>query len=346
MNGLLLINLGTPEAPQTRPVRRYLAEFLADPRVLDMPAPLRWFLLYFIILPFRPRRSAAAYRKVWDDQRGSPLLFHSQDLTDAVRETLGSGWSVELGMRYGQPAMQDALDRLIDAGCERIFVMPLYPQYASSTTGSTLEALFEMAGTRPWIPSITVVPPFFNHPAYLDATVQAARATVEAADSPHVVFSFHGVPERQVEATDLSSGRSHCLKDRYGCCDVLTAANRGCYRAQCVATARSLAERLDLPDDRWTLSFQSRLGRIPWLQPYTDHTLEELGSNGTDRVVVLTPSFVADCLETLEEIGMEAKQEFAGELTVAPCLNAHPRWVDAVAQIVLEAAGETLRDVG
>ena len=340
MNGLLLINLGTPDAPTTGPVRRYLAEFLADPRVLTMPAPVRWFLLYCIILPLRPRKSAAAYQKVWDAERGSPLLFHSEDLTAAVAARMGPAWRVRLGMRYGNPSMESALDGLIADGCDRIFVMPLYPQYASSTTGSTVEALYKMVGTRPWVPSITVVPPFFDHPDYLAATASAARPTVEAAGEPHVVFSFHGVPESHVQATDLSDGRTHCLKSDT-CCEAIGPANRGCYRAQCFTTARSLAAHMELPRERWSIGFQSRLGRVPWIRPYTDHVLDELSEAGVDPVVVLTPSFVADCLETLEEIGMEAKKDYTGgALTVAPCLNTHPDWVEAVAQIVADAAGK------
>ena len=339
MNGLLLINLGTPEAPNTAPVRRYLAEFLADPRVLSMPAPVRWFLLYCIILPFRPRKSAKAYKKVWDPERGSPLMFHSLDLTEGVAQALGQDWHVVLGMRYGKPSLASALDELIDKGCDRIFAMPLYPQFASSTTGSTLEHLYELAGKRPWVPPLTVIPAFHDHPDYLDATVAAAAPIVEATVDPHVVFSFHGVPESQVKITDLSKGRTHCLASD-SCCETLGPANRGCYRAQCVATAKGLAERMGIPRERWSIGFQSRLGPVQWLQPYTDHVLEELSDKGVDPVVVLTPSFVADCLETLEEIGMEAKEDYTGgELSVAPCLNAHPQWVRAVAQIVREAAG-------
>jgi len=342
VHGLLLINLGTPESPHTGPVRDYLAEFLADPRVLTLPAPMRWFLLYFIILPFRPRRSAAAYQKVWDAERGSPLLFHTRDLADAVDAAMGADWVVALGMRYGNPSLESALDQLIEAGCERIFVMPLYPQYASSTTGSTLEAIHALAGARQWVPPLTVIPPFYDHPAYLQATLAAAADTLADTDQPHVVFSFHGIPESHVQATDLSPGRDHCLASE-SCCDTIGLANRACYRAQCVATARLLAERLELPADRWSFSFQSRLGRVPWLQPYTDHHLEALSKAGTDPVVVLTPSFVADCLETLEEIGMEAKAEYTGgALTVAPCLNAHPDWVSAVVRIVHEAAGSNV----
>ena len=352
MNGLLLINLGTPEGPDTGPVRRYLAEFLSDPRVLDMPAIQRWLLLYLIILPLRPRRSSAAYQKVWDPERGSPLLFHSEDLTAGVDAALGDDWTVVLGMRYGRPSLESALDALVDAGCTRIFVLPLYPQYASSSTGSSLEAVFRLAAERPWVPPITVVPSFFDHPGYLDATIDAARDTVDAArqsagaEHPHVVFSFHGLPEHQVRATDLSPGRTHCLASET-CCDTLVPANRGCYRAQCFATARGLAERLGIPRSGWTLSFQSRLGRVPWLRPYTDHVLAELSDAGVDPVVVFTPSFVADCLETLEEIGMEAKGEYTGgALWEAPCLNAHPSWIDTVVELVQTAAGLGVRAAG
>jgi len=339
MNGLLLVNLGTPDAPETGPVRRYLAEFLSDPRVLDMPAIARFLLLYGVILPFRPKRSAAAYKKVWDPERGSPLLFHSRDLAEGVAARLGQSWTVALGMRYGRPSLQDALQQLIDAGCTRLFVLPLYPQYASSTTGSTTQALYELTARLAWVPPITVMPPFFEHPRFIEATVEAAADTLGRVRPAHVFFSFHGIPERQVQATDLSPDRSHCLASD-ACCERLTAANRGCYRAQCFATARALAERMGLSRSEWSIGFQSRLGRIPWIRPYTDDVLHELSERGVGPVVVLCPSFVADCLETLEEIGMEAVSEY-GEpgLHLAPCLNSHPVWVDAVAGLAREAAG-------
>ena len=336
--GLLLVNLGTPDAPETGAVRRYLREFLSDPRVLDIPAPARWALLELLILPTRPARSAEAYRKVWT-QEGSPLLVHSRTLAARLEDALGQKWSVALGMRYGKPSLASALEQLATAGARTLTLLPLYPQYASSSTGSTLERVYALAGKAWNVPALRVVPPFFNHPAFLDAWAEVARPVLAEAQPDHVLFSFHGLPERHIRKSDVS-GR-HCLQFS-GCCDVAVAENRWCYRAQCVSTARSLAARLGLPVEQTTVGFQSRLGRTPWLKPYTDLLLGELAAKGVRRLAVLCPAFVADCLETLEEIGIRARADFlraGGEaLTLVPSLNAHPAWVRAVVQFVREAA--------
>lgn len=335
--GLLLVNLGTPDAPETGAVRRYLREFLSDPRVLDIPAPARWALLELLILPTRPARSAEAYRKVWTPE-GSPLLVHSRTLAARLEDALGQKWAVALGMRYGKPSLASALEQLANAGARSLTLLPLYPQYASSSTGSTLERVYALAGKAWNVPALRVVPPFFNHPAFLDAWVEVARPVLAEAQPDHVLFSFHGLPERHIRKSDVS-GR-HCLQSS-GCCDVAVAENRWCYRAQCVSTARSLAARLGLPVEQTTVGFQSRLGRTPWLKPYTDLLLGELAAKGVRRLAVLCPAFVADCLETLEEIGIRARADFlraGGEaLTLVPSLNAHPAWVRAVVQFVREA---------
>jgi ferrochelatase len=332
--GLLLVNLGTPDAPETGAVRRYLREFLSDPRVLDIPAPARWALLELLILPTRPSRSAAAYRKVWT-QEGSPLLVHSQRLAARLADALGKEWAVELAMRYGRPSLGSALEKLASAGPRSITVLPLYPQYASSSTGSTLERVYELAGKAWNVPALRVVPPFFDDPVFLDAWVDVARPVLADARADHVLFSFHGLPERHVRKSD-ASGR-HCLQSP-GCCDVTVAENRWCYRAQCFSTARSLASRLGIQPEQMSVAFQSRLGRTPWLKPYTDLLLPELASKGVRRLAVLCPAFVADCLETLEEIGIRARADFlraGGEtLTLVPSLNAHPAWVRALVRLV------------
>ena len=332
--GLLLVNLGTPDAPETGDVRRYLREFLFDPRVLDIPAPLRWALLELLILPTRPARSAEAYRKVWTEE-GSPLLVHGRSLATQLAESLGPGWVVELGMRYGNPSLSFALDKLAAAGARTITLVPLYPQYASSSTGSTLERVHQLTGAAWNVPALRVVEPFFDHPGFLDAWVEVARPVLTQARPDHVLFSFHGLPERQVLKSDVSG--KHCLQSA-GCCDVSVVENRWCYRAQCFSTARSLAGRLGLKAEDFTVSFQSRLGRTPWLKPYTDLLLPELVQKGVRRLAVLCPAFVADCLETLEEIGIRAQEDFlraGGEsLTLVPSLNAHPAWVRALVQMV------------
>lgn len=339
MRGLLLCNLGTPDDTSTGAVRRYLRQFLADPRVLDLNPVGRWALLNLIILPLRPRKSAAAYRKIWND-RGSPLLVHSLDLLAAVRERLGAGWAVELGMRYQQPSMAGALERLLAAGADRVVVFPLYPQYAASTTGSTVAEAMRLA-SQPWAPpSLCVVEPFFDDPDFIAAFAAQGAAILQSGQHDHVLFSFHGLPERHLHKTDVSHG--HCLA-KSDCCAAVTAANRRCYRAQCFATARALAAELRLAEGTWTVSFQSRLGRTRWIEPYTDRTLVALAQKGCKRLAVLCPSFVADCLETLEEIGIRGREQFlsaGGErLTLIPSLNASEAWVDLVAALARRYGG-------
>ena len=331
MTGLLLVNLGTPDAPTPRAVRRYLREFLADPRVLDMNRVGRFLLLNLVILPFRPKVSAHAYGKIWSEA-GSPLLVYGRALAAAVAERLGDAWHVELAMRYGRPSLDEALDAFAAAAVDRIVVLPLYPQYASSSTGSTIEALAQRAGARWNTPFLDIIEPFHADPGFLDAATAVARPLLASAAPDHVLFSFHGLPERQVLKSD-PTGR-HCLASAT-CCDSLRADNRYCYRAQCHATARGLATRLGLETGRHSVSFQSRLGRIPWIRPYTDEVIGELAGRGIKRLAVLCPAFVADCLETLEEIGIRARDQFRSlggeELTLVPCVNADPGWADAVA---------------
>jgi protoporphyrin/coproporphyrin ferrochelatase len=337
--GLILLNLGTPDAPTVPAVRRYLREFLSDPRVLDINPVGRAALLNLVILPRRPAQSAAAYRKIWHAERGSPLLFHSQDLAGQVGDKLGPDWHVELAMRYGSPSIPDALDRLRRAGAERLVVFPLFPQYASSSAGSGLESVYRQVASRWNVPSVSVVPPFYDHPGFI-AAFAAVGAPVLADRKPeHVLFSFHGLPERHMHKSD-ESGR-HCLaKD--DCCDRVDGVNRNCYRAQCFATARALASALGLAPERWTVTFQSRMGRTPWIRPYTDLVIPELAGRGVRRLAIFCPAFVADCLETLEEIGIRAREQFIGaggeELTLVPSLNSSPAWVDTVVALSRQRA--------
>jgi len=336
VNGLLLINLGTPEAPAAPAVRRYLREFLSDPRVIDIHPILRAALLHLVILPLRPRRSALAYQKIWTE-RGSPLLSHSQDLAAAVQARLGPSWRVRLGMRYGQPSLAAALADLVGKvdRVERLVVLPLYPQQASSSTGSSIEALFAALAPLDCPPPVCVLEPFYDDPGFLDAFASRGRPVLAAERPDHVLFSFHGLPERHMRKAD-PTGR-YCLAQP-DCCSRIVPENRGCYRAQCYATARLLAERLGLAAERYTVCFQSRLGRTPWISPYTDHVLPGLVAQGKRRVVVFCPAFVADCLETLEEIGLRARHDFlaaGGEsLALVPSLNAEPDWADAVTALV------------
>lgn len=335
--GVLLVNLGTPDAPQAPEVRRYLREFLSDPRVLDISPVGRWLLLNLVILPLRPARSAEAYRKVWRAD-GSPLLAYSRALAEQVRAALPD-MQVELAMRYGNPSIPAGLTALRDRGCDRIVVFPLYPQYAASSTGSTVEAVYRAAAGLWNTPYLTIVPPFYDDPGFIDAFAEVGAPVLAELQPDHVLYSFHGLPERHMHKSDVSG--THCLRSA-DCCATIVAANRHCYRAQCFSTARALTARLGLAPEMTTVSFQSRLGRAVWIRPYTDIVLPELARRGVRRVAVFCPAFVADCLETLEEIGIRAEEDFkkaGGEsLRLIPSLNAHPSWVRAAADLVREAA--------
>lgn len=337
--GLLLANLGTPDDPSVPAVRRYLAEFLMDPYVVDIPAIARALLVYGIILPTRPRKSAAAYAKVWT-KRGSPLLFHSQDLEARVRETIGDDWSVALGMRYGKPSLRLALERLRSENVGEVVFFPLYPQYSYAATESSIEKVKTELAAMNWSVPLKIIDDFFETPSFLDAFAAAAQPGYDAFRPDYVLFSFHGVPERHVTRTDATG--SFCLS-KPTCCDAMVAENRRCYRAQCYATARGLASRLKLTPGRWSVSFQSRLGRTPWIQPFTDFRLPELANDGVQRLYVLCPSFTADCLETLEEVEIRSRDTYAeltqgkGELRMAPSVNSSAPWVKSVIEMARAA---------
>jgi len=334
--GLLLLNLGTPDSPSTGDVRRYLREFLSDPRVIDIHPIARKIIVEAFILPRRPKQSAAAYETVWTD-RGSPLLFHGQDLARKVSERLGADIEVELGMRYGNPSIAAALVRLRERAVDRVVVLPLFPQYSSAAWGSAVEKALVEAGKLWNVPTIQVVPPFFDHPAYIESCVAVARAAIDAEPPDRILMSFHGLPERQIRKGDESTAAPHCLASA-DCCDRFVAANRMCYRAQCVATGRAIANGLGLADDAWEVTFQSRLGREPWVEPFTDVRVRELARDGVRNLSVLSPAFVADCLETLEELGMRAREDFRAhggeELRLVPSLNAEDHWADGIVRIL------------
>lgn len=332
--GVLLTQLGTPASPATGDVRRYLREFLSDPRVIDLSAPARWLLVNGIIAPFRAPKSARAYRAIWTE-RGSPLLFHSLDLEQRLAASLGEGWVVALGMRYGAPNIASALDRLAEARVGRLVVLPLFPQEASSSSGTAVEAVTRLASARPALPAPQLIPAFHSDAGFVAAAAEVARPVLAAERPDHVLMSYHGLPERHIRAADPSG--SHCLASD-DCCAALGDVNRGCYRAQCFATSRALTAALGLDPAAVSTSFQSRLGRTPWIQPFTDFVLPDLAAKGVKRLAVLCPSFVADCLETVEEIGIRADaqwRELGGErLCLVPCVNAEPAFVEAVAAMV------------
>lgn len=334
--GVLLINLGTPDAPTPEAVGRYLREFLMDGFVIDVPTPLRWFLVNVLIVPRRKYQSAKAYQKI-QMAEGSPLLIHTRELAGKVATQLGEDYVVEFGMRYGSPSIASALSRLKSQQPSRIVVLPLYPQYAESSYRTAVEETKQRAAEL--IDRLVFVPPFFARHEFIDAFAQRIKNCINQGPVEHFVLSFHGLPVRHLQKLDET--QSHCSVVA-SCCEQITAVNVNCYRAQCVATARALAAALNLKTAEYTVSFQSRLGRAKWIEPNTEGVLKELGSRGIRSVAVVCPSFVADCLETLEEIGIRGRETFiaAGgkELRLISSLNSDQIWVTAVAGWVREAA--------
>ena len=331
--GILLLNLGTPDSPKVRDVRRFLAEFLTDPLVIELPAPLRFLLVHGVILPFRPKRSAAAYEKIWTD-RGSPLRYHGEDLAAKVEQQTGR--KTAIGMRYGNPSVASALESLTAAGVRAVHVVPLFPQYSEAAWVTVVETTKTAAQDLQL--ELEIEEPFFEHPGFLDASAALFREHTADFVPDRVLMSFHGLPETHIHRTDRSE-EGRCLTDP-SCCAAIEARNEYCYRAQCYATARGLASRLNLEEGAYDITFQSRLGRRPWIKPFTDERVRALARSGCKRLAVICPSFVADCLETTEEIGMAARASFiehgGEELTLVPCLNSDDRWVEAVASMVEE----------
>ncbi len=322
--GVLLVNVGTPDDPSVASVRRYLAEFLSDPRVLDMPAPARWLLLNAVILPFRPKKSAHAYQQIWTE-RGSPLLLNTQAQVDAVQRAMPDV-VVRLGMRYGNPSLASALREFDGLGVKDITVVPMYPQYALASTETAAEAWRKLLGER--ASEAKVLPEFHALPGFIEASAANVKETVARIDADYVLFSYHGLPVHQ-----------HAGLSKPGCaaqdgeCPALGAENARCYRAQCFATTRALAASAGVA--KYSTAFQSRLKGTKWIRPFTDEVLVTLAQQGVKRLAVACPSFVADCLETLEEIGLRAAATFkeaGGEvLALVPAVNAHPVFIDALA---------------
>lgn len=317
--GVLLVNLGTPDAPTTAAVRRYLAEFLSDPRVVEMPRLLWMPILHGIILRTRPARSAAAYRKIWTEQ-GSPLLTLSREQEQALQQLLNQQMDrpvrVELAMRYGNPSIAAGLERLRQYNARRIIVLPLYPQYSATTTASTLDAVTKELQKWRWLPDLEFISHYPDHPGYIEALANSVQQYWQQhGQAEKLLMSFHGIPQEYADAGDP-------------------------YPDECHTTARLLAERLELGSDEWAISFQSRLGKKQWLRPYTDDTLKQWAANGVKSVNVICPGFPSDCLETLEEIAVETRDIFitAGgeEYSYIPTLNSSPEHIQVLAEIVLK----------
>jgi ferrochelatase len=316
MTGILLIQLGTPDAPTKPALRTYLRQFLSDRRVIEAPRLIWWFILRFSILRKRPQESAAKYQRIWDPKTGSPLLHYTKRQTELLQQALPQV-PVRFGMQVGNPPVGDVIREMIRSGVDRLIVFPMYPQYSATTFASATDALFHTLLKERRVPALRIVPPYYNHPAYLDAMTTVVKEELGNLiwEPEHFIYSFHGLPQIYAQRGDP-------------------------YAKHAVQTTRALQDRLQFPKGRWTQTYQSRFGRSEWLKPYTDDVLAKLAKRGVKRVFVALPGFTSDCLETLDEIGHESSAHFkasGGELLHAcKCLNDHPAWIDAIRRIVLE----------
>lgn len=332
--GVLLVNLGTPDSPTYGGLRRYLNQFLTDRRVIDLPWLFRNMLFKGIVVPIRSGKVSKLYQKLWTPD-GSPLKVFGERVSSGVQDRLGDDeYVVELAMRYQNPSLKSALLKLRDKNVDEIIVFPLFPQYASATTGSIFEEVMKILAKWEQIPSVRLINSYYDHPDVVRLYADKARKH-NLEDYDHFIFSFHGVPKRY-----LKKENNHCKCDTK-CCQKIVDANKFCYSAQCHQTAYAIAKELGIPSDKFTVSYQSRFGPEEWIQPYTDKVMEEQLENGNKNLLVFSPAFVADCLETTIEIGYEYKEEFVeagGErLDLVESLNDDPRWMDAITSIVKSA---------
>ena len=329
MKGVLLVNLGSPESPTAKDVKPYLDEFLMDERVIDVPKILRNILVRGIILQTRPKKSAKAYAKIWWDE-GSPLVVISERFTEKVRQH--SKMPVALGMRYGKMTIKNALQELKDKGVDDVLVVPLYPHYAMSSYETVVVKVMEVQQAFFSDIKLTTLPAFYKNPDYIKVLSESIAEGLKDFEYDHILFSYHGIPERHIRKSDPT--KFHCKMDGK-CCSINSVAHHSCYRHQCYDTTESVKAYLGLTESQVSVSFQSRLAGDPWLKPYTDYEFERLAKEGKKRLAVITPAFVSDCLETLEEIAMEGKEQFeeaGGEhYTHIPCLNDNDAWVSVMA---------------
>ncbi|WP_303316469.1 ferrochelatase [Flavivirga abyssicola] len=324
--GVLLVNLGSPDSPEPKDVKKYLGEFLMDERVIDIPFAARALLVKGIILKTRPKASAAAYKKIWWEE-GSPLIVLSERLQSKIQKQINV--PVALAMRYGSMTIKKGLQELVDEGVDEVLLFPLYPQFAMATT-ETITVLAEELRQQ-YFPNLKIesVPAFYNKPDYIEVLSNSIKRHLEGKNYEHVLFSYHGVPERHIRKSDVT--KLHCKIDG-SCCATPSKAHEFCYRHQCYEVTRLVAEKLEFKEGAYSTSFQSRLGFDPWLQPYTDRTIERLGKQGIKNMAIVTPAFVSDCLETLEEIAMEGQEIFhemgGKDFTTVPCLNDDDEFVN------------------
>lgn len=332
MKGVLIVNVGSPKSPDVADVRPYLREFLMDPYVINKPFLLRWIIVNLFILPFRPKRSAEAYAKIYDKESGFPLVSLTEALVDKIRKTLNI--PIATAMRYASPSIKDGIQALVDetnGQLSQLLLIPFYPQYALSSTKTCIEQTHRVIKDMKLSIDVDVFKPFYNRDDYTAVLTRSIQNRLTDGQFDHVLFSFHGLPEshlRQVDPTKIT-----CLS-KPSCCEFDSPAIKTCYRAQAYRSVQRVVDALKLPKSQYSVAFQSRLGREPWLQPFTDETVEYLAKKGVKQLAVVCPSFVTDCLETIEEIGDEAKEIFieAGgeDLTLIPCLNDQEEWVDVV----------------
>ncbi len=328
--GVLLVNLGSPDSTEVEDVKRYLDEFLMDERVIDFPYLLRSFIVRGIILRSRPPKTAKAYKKIWWDE-GSPLIVITQRLLAKVQQNVSL--PVEMAMRYGNPSIEHGLQQLKNKGVNEVLLLPLYPQYAMATT-ETIEVLAEkLVQTKFQEMKLTKFPAFYNRTEYIDALAEVTKTHLDSYNFDHLLFSYHGVPERHLRKTVKTKNHQKIVNEKY-CCEPQSEEAKRCYRTHCFETTRQLVERLGLKQEQYSQSFQSRLGIDKWLEPFTSDKVVELAQKGVKKLAVITPAFVSDCIETLEEIEMEAGKEFlhngGEEFKMIPCLNDDDSWVNAL----------------
>jgi len=330
---VLLVNLGSPDSPAVGDVRRFLREFLMDGKVLDVSYLARFFLVHFLILPVRPKASAEAYRKIWLPE-GSPLVVISEKVREKLQARLDV--PVELAMRYQNPRIEKGIDNLLKHSVNEVLLIPLFPHYAMSSYETAVAKTRTILHKKAPQVNLVIQPPYYDRADYIEALVASARQQMDRGYD-HLLFSFHGLPERQLKKTDPSS--NHCLTTE-NCCSGEHPSHRTCYRAQCLKTVEAFVRVAGVPPEKQSVAFQSRLGRDPWLKPYMDVEFERLAKRGIKRMLVICPAFVSDCLETLEEIGMRGKEIFlhaGGEsLDLIPCLNEHPFWLDTLENMAAE----------
>lgn len=333
--GIILINLGSPESTKVSDLKKYLDQFLMDERVIDKAWLSRALLVKGIIVPFRAAKSAEAYKTIWTDE-GSPLIVFTKHLQHDLQQQIEE--PVEISMRYGNPTPDAAFNALLkrDPEITEVIVLPLYPHYAMSSYETAVEYMKEFYQKKKYPFTLSFIPPFYNHPDYIKALAENMRPYLNE-NYDHLLFSYHGIPERHIRKSDITG--CHCLENK-NCCEISSPAHQFCYRHQIRTTTRLVTEQLQIPTDKYSISFQSRLGK-GWLTPFTDYRLKEMPAEGIKNLLVVCPAFVSDCLETLEEIAMRGKEIFleaGGEsFTMIPCLNTHPLWIKAIEGFISKA---------